>query len=231
MLFSKSTRCSVVFGVLMAFLPICPSLALGQNPLTPSRDAELRVIVFDPSGAVIPKATIRFEGKKSFSISTAENGSIQVRLPSGNYELTVSSPGYETTKITHRVDADNRFPLTLVMQFHAPKGDCLPCSGPGVETIASDLPNVIETVRVPDAATALRMAEPSLIRKFGNRVVNEQKPLTATLQDGVWTISGSDCCSAGKRKRTCEPGRCFGGGVALRLRQSDGSILSISVAK
>jgi hypothetical protein len=112
------------------------------------------------------------------------------------------------------------------LQFNG--GVCAPCDVPGAQPIVSDLPNVIGAVRVPDVVTALRIAGPVLIKTYGKRQIDDERPLTAELDSGIWTVHGTRvCCSDGKGHRTCEPGACFGGGVELRLRQSDGKILSI----
>ena len=86
---------------------------------------------------------------------------------------------------------------------------------------------MIGTVRVPDIATALRIAEPVLIKTYGKRQIDDERPLMAKLDSGIWTVYGTLCCSDGKGHRTCEQGKCLGGGAVLKLRQSDGKILSI----
>ena len=87
------------------------------------------------------------------------------------------------------------------------------------------------SVRVPDAGTALSIAEPALIRVYGKRQIDYERPLTATLQDGIWSVYGTLCCPDIKGRRNCEVGRCAGGVAALKLRQTDGKILSISHGK
>jgi NTF2 fold immunity protein len=86
-------------------------------------------------------------------------------------------------------------------------------------------------VRVPDSATALSIAEPALIKVYGKRQIDYESPLTATLADGIWSVYGTLCCPDAKGRRTCEVGHCVGGVAALKLRQSDGKILSISHGK
>ena len=86
-------------------------------------------------------------------------------------------------------------------------------------------------VRVPDAATALSIAEPALIKVYGKRQIDYERPLTATLDDGIWSVYGTLCCPDAKGKRTCDVGKCVGGVAALKLRQSDGKILSVSHTK
>jgi NTF2 fold immunity protein len=86
-------------------------------------------------------------------------------------------------------------------------------------------------VRVPDAATALSIAEPALIKVYGKRQIDDERPLTATLDDGIWSVHGTLCCPDAKGQRTCDVGKCLGGVAVLNLRQSDGKILSISHTK
>jgi NTF2 fold immunity protein of polymorphic toxin system component len=86
-------------------------------------------------------------------------------------------------------------------------------------------------VRVPDATTALSIAEPALIKVYGKRQIDYERPLTAALDDGIWSVYGTLCCPDRKGRRTCEVGKCVGGVAAVKVRQSDGKILSISHTK
>src|SRR5262249_38797455 len=80
-------------------------------------------------------------------------------------------------------------------------------------------------VRVPDAATALKIAEPLLVKTYGKRQIDDERPLTAKLDGGIWSIYGTLCCPDRNGRRTCEQGKCDGGVAVLKLRQSDGKIL------
>ena len=80
---------------------------------------------------------------------------------------------------------------------------------------------------MPDAATALRIAEPALVKQYGRRRIDYERPLHAVLKDGIWTVYGTLCCPDRDGQRTCEVGRCVGGVAVLKLRQSDGEILSV----
>jgi hypothetical protein len=82
-------------------------------------------------------------------------------------------------------------------------------------------------VAVPDAATALKIAEPAFVKTYGKRQIDYERPLTAKLDHGVWSIYGTLCCPDRNGQRTCEEGRCDGGVAVLKLRQRDGEILSI----
>jgi hypothetical protein len=86
-------------------------------------------------------------------------------------------------------------------------------------------------VRVPDATTAVSIAEPALVKVYGKHQIDYEKPLTAKLENGVWKVYGTLCCADRNGQRTCESGRCVGGVATLELRQRDGKILSISHTK
>jgi hypothetical protein len=83
------------------------------------------------------------------------------------------------------------------------------------------------SVRVPDEATALKIAEPALISTYGKRQIDEERPLTATLHNGIWTVCGTLWCTDGNGNRTSDPRMCVGGSAVLKLRQRDAKILSI----
>lgn len=89
----------------------------------------------------------------------------------------------------------------------------------------------VSKARVPDAATAVTIAEPKLIKVYGKRQIDYERPLMATLADGIWSVYGTLCCPDAKGQRTCSVGKCVGGVAVLKLRQSDGKILSISHTK
>ena len=67
---------------------------------------------------------------------------------------------------------------------------------------------------VPDEETALAIAEPALIKTYGKRQIDDERPLTATLDKGVWTVSGTLWCTDRNGNRSREPGMCLGGSAA-----------------
>ena len=72
---------------------------------------------------------------------------------------------------------------------------------------------------VPDAATAIKIAEAILIPIYGQEVIDSEKPLHATLTKGIWTVGGS-----------LKEG--YDGGVAVvRLRQKDACIVYVMHSK
>jgi NTF2 fold immunity protein len=86
-------------------------------------------------------------------------------------------------------------------------------------------------IRVPDAATALSIAEPALIKVYGKRQIEYERPLRAVLDEGIWNVFGTVCCPDREGRRTCEVGKCHGGAAAVEVRQTDGKILSVSHPK
>ena len=93
-----------------------------------------------------------------------------------------------------------------------------------VVTLSAQSSPPLTGVRVPDEGTALKIAEPALIKTYGKRKIEDERPLTATLDSGIWTVSGTLWCKDRKGNRTHF---CYGGTAVLKLRQSDGKILSI----
>jgi hypothetical protein len=51
---------------------------------------------------------------------------------------------------------------------------------------------------------ALKIAEPALIKTYGKRQIDDEKPLTATLDKGNWTVSGTLWCTDRNGNRTSE---------------------------
>jgi hypothetical protein len=84
------------------------------------------------------------------------------------------------------------------------------------------------TARVPDETAALQIAEPVLIKIYGKRVIDDERPLKAMLVDGVWNVYGTLCCP--DKKGHCEFG-CAGGVAHMKIRQSDGKVLSVMHTK
>jgi hypothetical protein len=222
--FRLVSRIAVLLIVLEPFAVV----VLGQDSGS-SRIADLRAVVSDPSGARIPSAEFTFKGEKTITLSAGEDGSVRVQIPYGNYAVTISHPGFETSKIAgFSIQAAKPPDLEVILQI----GHC--CDEPGIgekvgpQIITGDLPNLIETVRVPNAATAISVAEPALVKTYGKRQIDYERPLTATLDKGIWTVAGTLCCPDRKGHRSCEQYMCVGGVAVLKLRQQDGKILSIN---
>jgi hypothetical protein len=75
---------------------------------------------------------------------------------------------------------------------------------------------------VPDGATAIKIAEASLIPVYGEEQIASERPLDATLKDDVWTVeSMSPCANVKSDKRTV----CYGGEAVVKLSKLDARVL------
>jgi hypothetical protein len=77
---------------------------------------------------------------------------------------------------------------------------------------------------VPDSATAVKIAEAVLIPVYGKDKIESERPLKATLENGVWTIDGTLYCPDGKGGVTKE---CNGGTVEVKLSKADGRVMKM----
>ena len=77
---------------------------------------------------------------------------------------------------------------------------------------------------VPDAATAIRIAEAVLIPVYGEANVAAERPFYADLNVDVWTVRGTLHCSDTKAQ-------CMGGVAEVKLSRNDGRILRITHGK
>jgi hypothetical protein len=72
---------------------------------------------------------------------------------------------------------------------------------------------------VPDASTAVRIAEAVLIPVYGADQIGSEKPFNATLDSDVWTISGTLHC------KTTATSVCVGGTAVGQLSKSTAEVL------
>ena len=67
---------------------------------------------------------------------------------------------------------------------------------------------------VPDAKTAVNIAEAVLVPVYGKKQIESERPFTATLKDGVWTVAGTLHCLGRK-----------GGVAVVRMAKQDARIV------
>jgi hypothetical protein len=80
------------------------------------------------------------------------------------------------------------------------------------------------SVSVPDSEAAIKIAEATLIPVYGKNKVISERPFHASLNDEVWTVTGTLHCK--DNKATCK------GGVAIvRLSRAEGRVISMSHGK
>jgi hypothetical protein len=77
---------------------------------------------------------------------------------------------------------------------------------------------------VPDEATAVRIAEAVLIPVYGEKQIESERPFTARLKKGVWTVAGTLKCSDGKGGFTTD---CVGGVATVEISKQDARIISM----
>ncbi|MHC5061951.1 MAG: YbbC/YhhH family protein [Planctomycetota bacterium] len=68
---------------------------------------------------------------------------------------------------------------------------------------------------IPDAQTAIRIAEAVWIPIYGKKQIEKQRPFNAKLSNGVWTVTGS------------LPEIMIGGVAEIDIRKDDGKILRV----
>lgn len=72
---------------------------------------------------------------------------------------------------------------------------------------------------VPNASTAISIAEAVLVPIYGKEQIEKQKPLNATLSEGVWMVSGT------------LPEGMMGGVAEIEISRQSGKILRVTHGK
>ena len=75
---------------------------------------------------------------------------------------------------------------------------------------------------ISNEATAVKMAEPELLRVYGASVIASERPLTAYLWGEIWVVSGTLHCGKGPNST-----HCVGGVATAHLSKSDGRVVEI----
>jgi len=81
---------------------------------------------------------------------------------------------------------------------------------------------------VPDSTTAVKIAEAVLAPVYGEKHIESERPFTATLKNGVWTVTGTLHCPDGKGGTTMV---CDGGVAEVRISKDDARISFMSHGK
>jgi hypothetical protein len=77
---------------------------------------------------------------------------------------------------------------------------------------------------VPDAETAVKIAEAVLIPVYGEKQIASERPFSAKLEGDAWTVSGTLRCPDGKGGMTT---MCVGGVAVVKISKVDARILSM----
>ena len=152
----------------MKFLVFIFALALPAYPQADVATATLKGSVTDPSGAVIPAATVQVEDRVRGILRTDltdESGNYQfVLIPPGRYQLRISSPGFKTHVL-------NGVELTVgLIQLHDVQ---LSLGDRDEQIVVNADPPLVEPERPQQANTISQMQIenlPNLTRSFTNYV-------------------------------------------------------------
>src|ERR1035441_4589826 len=77
---------------------------------------------------------------------------------------------------------------------------------------------------VPDATTAVKIAEAVIIPVYGRVKIESERPFKATLQGDTWTVEGTFRCPDGTGGITTE---CAGGVAIVKLSKTNARIISM----
>jgi hypothetical protein len=75
---------------------------------------------------------------------------------------------------------------------------------------------------VPNAETAMKIAEAVLIPVYGERKISEERPFKSTRQGDMWRVTGTLNCGAPN---------CAGGTAVVRISKATGEILFVGHCK
>lgn len=174
------------FSIAVVLLVLPSALTLAQ-----SYRGSIRGTVTDPSGAVVPNATVIAKNLANGLVRTVQSdgdGNYQiVELPAGNYDITVDVTGFHQFK--RRVDVAVGLDTTVPIPLDLGMGDRVidvTETAPLVETTRDVLGQVVENKLVTEL--------PLNGRDFGKLVA---------LTPGV-TVEGARCGRDGKRFRTIQ---------------------------
>src|SRR5258705_4818823 len=129
--------------------------------------------VKDATGAVIPNATVTAvneETKVSYTAVSSSTGEIHIsNLPSGNYDLTASAPGFSTYKLTgFRIDINkaSTAPLVLSVSSSSQNVEVNAVAGVALDTTSTNLTQTLtseELATIPTATIGLGVLNTSLL--------------------------------------------------------------------
>lgn len=81
---------------------------------------------------------------------------------------------------------------------------------------------------VPDFATAIKIGEAVLVPVYGEGQIKSEMPITASLKDQSWIVSGTLNCRDSKGRKTDS---CDGGVAYVQISKADARIITMSHGK
>ena len=77
-------------------------------------------------------------------------------------------------------------------------------------------------LHVRDAKTAIGIGKAELIRRYGRRVINSEQPISAKLENEIWTVNTPQWC----QEMLPAKGFYCHGGHWVRISSDDGSVVA-----
>jgi hypothetical protein len=136
-------------------------LALGARAVAQSTRGELAGSVTDPSGALLPGATIvavnEATGGKSQTVSTSSGNYVFPELPVGTYKVTTTAAGFQTATATGVVVSINSTAVLNVKLKVGAQTDVVTvdASGLRLETESSDISGTVSNKQIEDLPLSL----------------------------------------------------------------------------
>src|SRR5229473_5979222 len=152
--------------------------------------ATLKVTVTDPSGAVIPGATITLKntqtGVNRNDVTESHGLSVIPGIPPGNYELTVTARGFSPRKLPVALSVGQIASLTVPLNISAREEVKVEETIQGIDTEKSEVSQVIDTPKINDLPISGRdfidfvLLTPS-VNVGRSTAVGAQSPFTETV--------------------------------------------------
>jgi hypothetical protein len=77
---------------------------------------------------------------------------------------------------------------------------------------------------VPDSETAVKIAEAVLVPVYGREKIESERPFKATLERGIWTVTGTLHCPDSRGGMTKD---CDGGTAEVKLSKANARVLKM----
>src|SRR5216684_7466299 len=142
----RTSPWSVAVATIVCLL--LPSNVLAQQLAT------LKVTVTDPSGAVIPGATITLKntetGAQRTDITESHGSSVIPGMPAGNYEMTAEAKGFSAVKMHVALSVGQIASLTVPLNISAREEVKVEETIQGIDTEKSEVSQVIDTPKIND---------------------------------------------------------------------------------
>jgi hypothetical protein len=189
-----------VLGGVIAGLPLngrnfetlstpAPGMALSRG--------QLGGYVFDPSGAVIPKAQVVIQNLATNSMwnaeTTADGSWLVLGLPSGNYQITATAPWFQTTRQNFSYDDANPHAYRISLNIGTATQTVM------VEASAVELNTSASTLKLKDKKHKVAAAAPAPPPAASANVFNLQQRVAGVLPIAV------DVPRAGRSYRFIRP--------------------------